>query len=160
MRKGCFVESTEGNEARSLNHHDLYQSLLQSGQSGTRSAFEPSLDVSFSGAFTLPTGFAHASATVIATAGLPRCVLLLDHDYWRAISEKLLRSDRLQESPTATALQNLILGNAVELAISSNRTVDLPDHLLKYAEIDRELTSFRYSAAIELVRAGAPRPLE
>ena len=154
------MESTEGHEARSLNHHDLYQSLLQSGQSGTKSAFEPSLDVSFSGAFTLPTGFAHASATVIATAGLPRCVLLLDHDYWRAISEKLLRSDRLQESPTATALQNLILGNAVELAISSNRTVDLPDHLLKYAEIDGEITSFSRGAAIEIVRAEAPHPRE
>ena len=152
--------STEAFATRDPNHHDLYQSLLQSGQSGTESASEPGLDASFSGEFMLPTWFADASATVIATAGLPRCVLLLDNDHWRAISAKLLRSDRSQESPTATALQNLILGNAVELAISSNRTVDLPDHLLKYGEIDRKLTSFRYSAAIELVRAGAPRPLE
>ena len=152
--------STEGFEARDLNHHGLYQSLLQNGQSRTESAFEPGLDASFSGEFMLPTWFADASATVIATAGLPRCVLLLDNDHWRAINEKLLRSDRLQESPTATALQSLILGNAVELAISTNRTVDLPDHLLKYAEIDGKMTSFRHGPAIELVRAGAPRPLE
>jgi DNA-binding transcriptional regulator/RsmH inhibitor MraZ len=149
------VESTEGYEAPVL-----YQSLLQSGQSGTESASEPSLDVSFSGVFTLPTGFADASATVIATAGLPRSVLLLDNDHWRSISEKLLRSDRLQESHTATELKSLILGNAVELAISTNRTVDLPDHLLKYAEIDGEITSFSRGAAIEIVRAEAPHPRE
>lgn len=149
------MESTEGYQAR-----DLYQSLLQSGQTGTRSASEPSLDVSFSGVFTLPTGFADASATVIATAGLPRSVLLLDNDHWRSISEKLLRSDRSEESHTATELKSLILGNAVELAISTNRTVDLPVHLLKYAAIDGKMTALRQGAAMELVRAGAPRPLE
>ena len=154
------MDSTEGFEARDLNLHDLYQSLLQSGQSRIESAFEPGLEVAFSGAFTLPTGFAGASATVIATAGLPRCVLLLDNDRWRAISEKLLRSDRWQDSPAKAPLQSLILGSAVELAISTSRTVDLPDHLLKYAEIDRKLTSFKHGAAIELVRAGAPHPRE
>ena len=96
MSREYFVESTERYEARDLNHLDLYQSLLQSGQSRTESAFEPGLEVAFSGAFTLPTGFAGASATVIATAGLPRCVLLLDNDHWRAISEKLIRSDNLR----------------------------------------------------------------
>jgi len=159
MKKGCFVHSSEGYEARDLSNLDLYQSLFQNGQSGTESASEPSLDVSFSGAFTLPAGFSHASATVIATAGLPRSVLLLDNDRWQAISAKLLRSDRSQDSPAKRALQSLILGNAVELNINTNRTVELPDHLLKYAEIDGKLTLFRHGAAIELVPAGAPRPL-
>lgn len=154
------MESTEGFEARDLNHHDLYQSLLQSGQSGTESASEPSLDVSFSGAFMLPTWFTDASATVIATAGLPRCVLLLDNDHWRAIIAKLLRSDRSQDSPAKAALQSLILGSAVEITISASGTIELPDHLLKYAEIDGKITALRHCAAIELVRAGAPRPLE
>ena len=160
MSSEYFVESTAGYEARDLNHLELYQSLFHSGKSLTESAFEHGLDALFSSAFMLPTWFADASATVIATAGLPRSVLLLDNDHWRAISEKLLRSDRLQDSPATAALQSLILGSAVEITISTNRTIQLPDHLLKYAEIDGKMTAFRHGAAIELVRARAPRPLE
>ncbi len=160
MSREYFVESTERYEARDLNHLDLYQSLFHSGKSLTESAFEPGLDATFSSAFMLPTWFADASATVIATAGLPRCVLLLDNDHWRAISAMLLGSDTSQDSPAKAALQSLILGSAVEITISASGTIELPDHLLKYAEIDWKMTAFRHGAAIELVRAGAPRPLE
>lgn len=136
---------------------ELYERLLCSGAIRGEKEVLPGFDGGFTGVIALPMGFAENSATVIATAGLARCLLLFEDDHWGAITADLLNLSKAGVQPvlpSAEALRTLFLGNAVELDISPRRTVELPNHLLDYAEFDEGLTQYWHGLAIELLPAG------
>lgn len=146
-----------------LNCRDLYESLLQCGFSRSERAIQPQLDASVAEGFLLPKGFADGSTTIIATAGWPQCVLLLNSQHWEAISAQLIGmtgQSNLPFPPPIQALRSLLLGNAVELEIGPSGTVELPIHLLEHAQIAGKVRSFWHGSAIELVCAEAPHPRE
>jgi DNA-binding transcriptional regulator/RsmH inhibitor MraZ len=152
---------TKDREIHNLNCRDLYECLLQSGFPRIEQAIQLPLDASVAGGFLLPTGFADGSTTIIATAGWPQCVLLLNHEHWEAISAKLIGKTgqrNLPFTPAIKAFRSLLLGNAVELEIGPNATVKLPIHLLEHGQINGKIRFVRHGAAIELVRVAAPHP--
>lgn len=136
---------------------ELYERLLCGGTTRSERHFEPKFCDIVAGEITLPNGFAENSATVIATTGLPKCLLLLEEGHWCAITTELLNRTKTGAqpvSPATEALRSLFLGNAVELDISPRRTVELPNHLLDYAGIDQGLRQSLHGQAVELLPAG------
>jgi DNA-binding transcriptional regulator/RsmH inhibitor MraZ len=153
---------TKDREIPNLNFRDLYESLLQCDFPHSERDFQPTLDASFSGALLLPTGFACGSSTIVATAGWPQCVLLLNNEHWEAICAKLIGmtgQGNLPLPPAMQAFRNLLLGNAVELEIGASGIVELPIHLLEYGQIKEKIRSLRHGVANELVRVAASHPL-
>jgi hypothetical protein len=152
---------TKDREIPNLNCRDLYESLLQCGSPRSEQAIQPPLDASVAEGFPLPMGFADGSTTIIATAGWPQCVLLLNNEHWEAIRTKLIGMTvqrNLPFPPAIQAFRSLLLGNAVELEIGASGTMELPTHLLEHAQINGKIRFVRHGAAIELVRVAAPHP--
>jgi len=152
---------TKDSDFPNQNCRDLYESLLQYGIPRSERGFQLPLDATFAGEFLLPKGFADGSTTIIATAGLPQCVLLLNSEHWEAIRAKLIGMAVQSNLPFPLAMQafrSLLLGNAVELEIGPSGAVELPIHLFEHAQITGKVRSVWHGSAIELVCAEAPHP--
>jgi hypothetical protein len=148
---------TEIRETSDQDYRELYERLLCGAAIHVEKRFIPGFDGSFTGTIALPKGFAENTATVIATAGSPRSLLLLEEGHWCAITTELLNRTKTGAQPgfsASEALRRLFLGNATELDISPRRTVELPNHLLDYAGIDQGLRQSWHGQAIELLPAG------
>ncbi len=137
--------------------HDLNEKLLCSRTTPYDKPVDAKICPIVDGDYALPKGFAEGSATVIATAGLPQCLLLFNEDHWRAITAELLNKTTAGvylHVQGAEALRHLFLGNAAELDIGPRRTIELPSHLLEYAGINQILAQSWHGHAIELLPVG------
>lgn len=90
----------------------------------------------------------------IATAGLPRSILLFTSKAWQPISHFLLHQKAAEidlDAETFASLRRVLLGSAVSVTIETEDSIALPDHLLEHAGIGEIVIWRQLGSAIELL---------
>lgn len=102
------------------------------------------------GRLTIPSEFlAELTGGLTVTRGIERCLFVYPNEEWRRLARKMQTHFRLT-NPDARAFARLMFSGAQTCVPDRQGRVVLPDHLRKYAGIDRSAVAIGLWSHLEI----------